>query len=211
MKRVWLLIEFSLVFIGLPLLILEIKNRSLMAGLVWGGALLVAYILWRVYHRNFFALWNWGGFIKGLPRVLKHFAIGAPVLALIAWVMLPDQFLSMPFERTDLWLKIMLLYPMLSVLPQEIIYRSFMYTRYGPVFGHGSLFVVVSAAAFGFMHIMFLNPVAVGLCLAGGFLFAEHYRRHQSLALACFEHALYGCLVFTLGLGRYFYSGAAWS
>ena len=40
-------------------------------------------------------------------------------------------------------------------------------------------------------------------------MFATTYQRYRSLALVCLEHAIYGCLIFTLGLGWYFY-GAAW-
>jgi hypothetical protein len=45
---------------------------------------------------------------------------------------------------------------------------------------------------------------------AGGLLFARDYARHRSLSLTCLEHSLYGCLIFTIGLGRFFYTGAAW-
>ena len=34
--------------------------------------------------------------------------------------------------------------------------------------------------------------------------------KRRSLWLTCLEHGLYGCLIFTIGLGRYFYTGAAW-
>ena len=49
--------------------------------------------------------------------------------------------------------------------------------------------------------------LAVALCVIGGWLFADTYSRTRSLWLASAEHALYGCLVFTVGLGRYFYGG----
>jgi hypothetical protein len=61
-----------------------------------------------------------------------------------------------------------------------------------------------------FAHVLLMNPVAVIMTALGGYLFAKDYARHQSLALACLEHALYGCWVFTLGLGIFFYTGAAW-
>jgi membrane protease YdiL (CAAX protease family) len=70
--------------------------------------------------------------------------------------------------------------------------------------------VAASAFAFGYAHIIFLNWIAVAMTTFGGFLFARDYTRHRSLSLVCLEHALYGCLIFTVGLGRFFYSGAAW-
>jgi membrane protease YdiL (CAAX protease family) len=104
----------------------------------------------------------------------------------------------------------MLLYPLLSVWPQEVIYRRFLRQRYAPLFGAGAGFIAASALAFGFAHVIFLSWIAVALTLAGGAMFARSYTRHHSLSLCCFEHSLYGCLVFTIGLGRYFYTGAAW-
>ncbi len=42
----------------------------------------------------------------------------------------------------------------------------------------------------------------------GGWLFADTYRQSRSLWLVCLEHALYGDLIFTIGLGTFFYHGA---
>ena len=91
-----------------------------------------------------------------------------------------------------------------------MIYRRFLRRRYAPLFGQGAGFVAASALAFGFAHILFLNWVAIALTLAGGLLFARAYTAHNSLGLVCLEHALYGCLIFTIGLGQYFFTGAAW-
>ncbi len=82
-----------------------------------------------------------------------------------------------------------------------------MYSRFGHVLTPTVLWLV-SGIGFGFAHIVFDNWVAPALCAIGGLIFAHTYRRTRSLALASFEHALYGDLVFTLGLGRYFYHGA---
>lgn len=45
------------------------------------------------------------------------------------------------------------------------------------------------------------------LTFVGEVLFATCYAETGSLATSCFEHALYGCWLFTLGLGQYFYHG----
>jgi hypothetical protein len=65
-----------------------------------------------------------------------------------------------------------------------------------------------SAAAFGFAHLMFGTVASVALTLVGGWLFARTYQRTRSLLAASVEHALYGVLAFTIGLGDLFYSGA---
>jgi uncharacterized protein len=56
------------------------------------------------------------------------------------------------------------------------------------------------------MHIVFRNPVAVILTLAGGILFARRQLQTGSLVVSSFEHAIYGCFVFTIGLGQFFYA-----
>ena len=68
--------------------------------------------------------------------------------------------------------------------------------------------VVASAVAFSFAHIIFRNPIAIIFTLVGGLLFAWRYAETGSLFTSSFEHALYGCWMFTIGLGEYFYKGA---
>ncbi len=141
--------------------------------------------------------------------VLRRFLILGALLTLFVRFAMPAEFLYLPRHHPALWLAIMLLYPLLSVWPQEVIFRRFFFTRYQNIFGKAGP-VATSALAFGFAHIIFLNWVAVAMTLAGGAIFAADYNRTRSLGLACLEHSLYGCLIFTIGLGRYFYTGAAW-
>jgi membrane protease YdiL (CAAX protease family) len=99
----------------------------------------------------------------------------------------------------------MLLYPLLSVYPQELLYRGFFFHRYAPLFGSGRGMLLASALSFGFVHIIFRNTLAVFLCVSGGLLFALTYNQSGSLLLACLEHALFGNFLFTIGLGQFFY------
>ena len=207
-----LIAEFLLVFAGLPLLVLFLQDRAFMITLLWGGAVVVYLVMHRWYEHKHGTDWNWPGLRKGWRPVALRFAVLAPAIAAMAWLAFrgTDQFLSFPRDRPDIWVRVMLLYPLLSVWPQEIIYRSFIRVRYAPLFRSDRLYIAVSAAAFGFMHCIFLNPVAVMMTLIGGLLFAHSYSKYKSLALACLEHAIYGCLIFTIGLGHFFFSGAAW-
>ena len=99
-----------------------------------------------------------------------------------------------------------------SVYPQGLLYRAFLMERYAVLFpategGRWGL-ILASAAAFGFLHIIFRNGLAVGFTFLGGILFAWRYAETGSLAASSLEHALYGCWLFTVGLGQYFYHGA---
>jgi hypothetical protein len=40
-------------------------------------------------------------------------------------------------------------------------------------------------------------------------MFAYSYRQHRSLKWSVIEHAVYGCFVFTAGIGFYFLIGGA--
>jgi len=53
-----------------------------------------------------------------------------------------------------------------------------------------------------------VTGLPVALCVLGGVLFGWSYERGRSLAAAWLEHGLYGCAVFTLGLGWLFYGGS---
>lgn len=208
-KRLGLLTEFLLLFAGGPLLILLCRSAPLMIGLMWGSALLV-YLVMRHGGYRLSADWNGKAVRAKGGIVFAHFAVAAPLLALLTWEISQHTFLQLPLHNPRFWLVIMALYPLLSVWPQEIIYRAFLNKRYAPLFGKGAGFVLASAAAFAFMHIIFLNFIAVALTFCGGLMMARTYTSSRSLALTCVEHALYGCFVFTIGLGHFFYHGAAW-
>jgi membrane protease YdiL (CAAX protease family) len=115
---------------------------------------------------------------------------------------------DLPRRQPWLWLLVVVFYPLLSVYPQELLFRAFLLHRYAPVFGTGRRAAVACAAAFGFVHLLFGNVLAVVVTLAGGWLFARRYQHTRSLLVVSVEHALYGITIFTVGLGRFFYHGA---
>lgn len=131
-------------------------------------------------------------------------------LATVAFVAVYDSALLFEFvrERPVIWIFVMLLYPVLSVYPQGIIWRVFLFHRYKPLFRSPRLLITASAIAFSWLHVIFNNPIAVLFTLPGGLLFARTYLKTQSAGAASIEHALYGCFVFTAGLGQFFYLGA---
>ena len=138
-------------------------------------------------------------------QVSRFKAAGAIVVGLLFAVIERDLILALPRRQPRLWLLVMCFYPLVSVYPQEIIFRAFVFHRYERLFGDGLRLVVVSAVAFGAAHLFFGNWVAPVLTTLGGYLFARTYARSGSVVLASIEHALWGDLVFTLGIGVYFY------
>lgn len=152
-------------------------------------------------------LWNNAAARRAVPGIVTRFLVLGTLVSLGVWLFMPERFMSFPRTALQRWVMVMLLYPILSVVPQEIIWRAFFFRRYREIFRSPAAMIFASACAFAFIHILLENAIAVGLTLVGGVLFATTYQRTRSLAAASLEHALYGCLVFTIGLGWYFFLG----
>ncbi len=142
-----------------------------------------------------------------LPGILLLWAPVSLLLLAGVAVLAPGRLFDLPRQHTALWATIVVLYPLVSVYPQELLFRAFLLHRYAAVFGTGWPAATASAAAFGFAHLLFGNLLAVVATLAGGWLFARRYQRTRSLLAASVEHALYGITIFTIGLGDFFYHG----
>ncbi len=138
---------------------------------------------------------------------LARWLISAAFLAAILWVLEPDRLFALPRRNLLLWALVCALYPLISVVPQGLLYRAFFHHRYAPLFGSGRGMAFAGTLAFSWAHIVFLNPVALVLTLAGGWFFARTYQESRSVPAASLEHAAYGDLVFTLGWGSYLYQG----
>lgn len=210
--------EFLLLFGGIPLaLVFAARALRLAETPVLAAALPLAAAITAAAACF---LWLWadpsfdrrqlgrGGAKRGDNRAMLALFAGAAMGITSAMSIAAPQWLFwLPRHQPMVWLAFLPAYPLISVLPQELIYRSFFFHRYRPLFGDGRAMIVASAVAFGYMHIVFNNPMAVLLTLLGGALFAWRYRHARSLLLATVEHALYGILVFTVGLGPFFSNG----
>ncbi len=211
-RRARLLVEIGLLFIAAPLLVkfaVFSFRLPLFAVLPPVLGLLILYLLW---DDTFHLATELGkGFrLVELGWMLALFVLVGGALAWFVASSLPERFLGMPRWRPEIWRMVMLLYPLLSVLPQELIYRSFFFHRYGPLFGSARwLAIIVNGVLFGFGHIMFGSYVAVALTMLLGALLAWRYERTRSFWAVWVEHSLYGCLVFTVGIGFLFFTGVA--
>lgn len=113
-----------------------------------------------------------------------------------------------PRERPIIWLVVLCLYPMLSVVPQGIIFRRWFALRYTSLLGSGGTMIAVAALCFGCSHVLFGNAVAPVITAIGGALFMRTYLKSGSGWLADLEHAILGNVAFTIGYGQWLYSGA---
>jgi uncharacterized protein len=203
-----LAIEFLLLFFAGPTLFAYGRHRFPAIPALW---VVTAYCLFILLHDPKFdrrRLWDAVRLHQQAPVMLGLFAVVAAAGVALVLRYAPETFLSLPRTNPTLWGVLMVLYPLLSVYPQGIIYRAFVFDRYSRLFGGGWGMVVVSAIAFAYVHIVFRNPLAVVLTFLGGMLFAFRYWQTGSVFVSSFEHALYGCAIFTIGLGRWFFHGA---
>jgi uncharacterized protein len=186
-----------------------LKPRGMMYLMLWIAALLsLRWLLKQGY--NFKLDWNWPAFDKAaLIRLLFRFIPLCIALIIFTFLVIPENLFGLPRNRPNVWVLVMIFYPLLSVVPQEVVFRSFFFRRYATLFPDPRMMILASSFAFGWVHILLLNWVAVAFSAVGGILFAHTYHKTRSLAAACFEHALYGCFIFTLGLGYFFYHGHA--
>lgn len=205
-RRAWLWAEYCALFYGVPLLLLGLPRQALFPTLFAAAACCLLY-LGRAKRFDRRRLWNWEGARAELPRVLAQFILLAAALcALVLWLA-PESWLGFVRRRPGLWALVMVLHPVLSVLPQNLVWRVFLHHRYAPVLGGPYRRIAASAAAFGFVHILLENWLAVALTLVGGLMFGVTYERSRSLLAVSLEHALYGCLAFMVGIGRYLVLG----
>ena len=130
-------------------------------------------------------------------------AVCAAVIALTA----PGSAFHLLRVNPGLMAAILVLYPLLSALPQEIVFRPLYFRRYGAILPAGGAGLVLNAAVFAWAHLLFWNGIVLAMTFAGGLAFAHAYRVRGSFPQAVAMHAVAGNIVFLFGLGIFFYTG----
>lgn len=205
--RLQLGFEFGLLFVGIPILMLVFFGQYSLFLTVWILAALSLGLLWMTPGFEMRHL------LRGFGRrgwwTILWFSTATLVTCLaVATALVPGRIFAMPLYRPELWLMIMLLYPPLSAWPQEVIYRSLFFERYGGLFPSAGVAIAMNALAFGMGHLFFQNPVTIAMTAIAGGIMGWAYLNGRSLLLAWLLHSLAGMIVFTTGLGIFFYHGA---
>ena len=205
-SRLYLIFELLGIFVILPAILYALLPIPIIP-ILW----LIAFLsIWAVFKDKTFdrdSLWRLSELKKNYKNMLKQFIVIATVMIALVYFFMPDHLFSLMKEDPLLWALIVIFYPLISVYPQELLYRTFFFHRYKMLFSEKWQIITVNALLFGYMHIIFQNWVAIGLTVLGGFLFASMYERTRSTLFVSLTHALYGELIFTIGLGTYFYTG----
>lgn len=151
-----------------------------------------------------------GPVLREWRLILVYVALAGTVCVAGALALVPGRFLILPLNHTVLWVIVLAAYPVLSALPQEIIYRVLFFERYGSLFPGTLVAAAANGLIFSFGHLFYLNAVTLVTTAVGGALIGWAYlTRGRSMLLSWVLHSVAGWLIFTSGLGIYFYSGGA--
>ncbi|MDE0111027.1 MAG: CPBP family intramembrane metalloprotease [Albidovulum sp.] len=202
----WLRIEFLCLFLAAPVFLAVFLPPSAMIPALFSVTILGTILL----HRT--PGFRWRDLARGWNRidwkVVAAFAIATTVVSAgILMALLPYRWLAVLRMNPWMWLAIIGLYPFLSALPQEIVFRALFFRRYGPILPPARAALALNAAVFSLAHLLYWNWIVATLTFAGGLVFAWAYEVRGSFPLAAVLHAVAGNILFTVGIGAFFYTG----
>ena len=209
LKNKLLALEFLLLCICLPTIIIVFKLAPFMFVFLWSAAAYCYFVL-RLQHKGHLKqLWKWDAVTwENMKPILIRWVFAS--IGMLAFIYLydPERVFGIVRERPQIVPFLLVLYPLLSALPQEFIFCSFFFERYKKFFPTDKIMIFASALVFAYAHVLYINPVAPSLSFIAGIIFAMTYAKTKSLALVTIEHGLCGNVLFLVGLGWYFYGGA---
>ena len=193
-------IEFILIFIFLPIILFFIPATKIIFATLYVVFFFSLLSLKRDNTFNFSSLKN-----KPDWKFIRLYFFIFSFLGLF-YTFLVDRslFFIFPRENPKVWLLVIILYPLFSVIPQEVIYRVFFLQRYKDILSK-NLFIkyTVNSFIFSFAHIVFQNYHAVIITALVSPIFYYAYER-KSFLTCILIHSIGGIMIFTYGLGKFF-------
>jgi membrane protease YdiL (CAAX protease family) len=207
-SKISLIIEFSIICIGVPFTLIYFRLAPYMFIFLWSACALCVYLYKKTPDVKGADIWKWNEVnSKNLKPILIRFIISTILLIPFVYAVAPERAFGLLTERPEIWWRVMILYPLLSAAPQEFIFCTYFFARYKYLFTNQKFLLAAATIIFACTHILYINWVAPVLSAFAGYFFAQTYMRTRSLALVSLEHALYGNMIFTLGLGYFFFGG----
>ncbi len=197
--------EFGLLFVAAPVAIAVFLPPAQMFGALFAVTALGLALLTVTPGFRWQTLWiGWQRIdaraVLGLGALSS--GIGFLVLGLVA----PQDVFGLYRLDLRLFVLVMLLYPFLSALPQELVFRLLFFVRYRRILPAGRAALILNAALFSLAHLMYWSWIVAALTFAGGLVFAATYEA-RGLPAAWVMHAVAGNTLFTVGMGAFFFSG----
>lgn len=155
-----------------------------------------------------FRLTNFNQISSAKKRMLTLFSVGAIFSCAFYAMLNQEHWFALPLQTPMNWLLLIVLYPLVSVLPQELIFRTYFFHRYKKIIPDKRWRILLSAFTFSLAHLIYDNWIAVALSFLGGLMFAYTYAYTRSTLVCVLEHSVWGLWLFTLGLGQYLDAGA---
>ena len=198
--------EYFSLFWLIPVLLYVFREQTapLIIPFIVLVALLCSCILWR--DEKLQKQWQRAKNMKRkhLRPLWQTFAILGLLIAAFTYIYTPDTFLDFPLNHTISWLAIIVVYPLLSVIPQEVIFRIYFFHRFKNLFASKLSCAWLSSISFGFAHLIYGNWIAVVFSFFGGLIFSYRFIQTKSIAVVMIEHTMWGLFLFTIGLGSFF-------
>ncbi|MEM1300016.1 MAG: CPBP family intramembrane glutamic endopeptidase, partial [Pseudomonadota bacterium] len=182
--RLW--IEMILLFVGVPILMTVyfefLQQQRLLFGLIW----LLAAVAWFLLSRT--PGWEAKQLLRGpvfgeWRLILGFWVVTAVTCTAFVVAINPAMYLNFVLERPTLWIFVMIAYPIASALPQEIIYRSLFFERYGQLFPSGMALIIANGALFGLGHLFYDSWITISMTAVGGAIMGWAYLRNRSVLL----------------------------
>lgn len=204
-KNLLLLIEFTLLFFGVPLFIYFDKN------IIRPSAILLPVLIGLVFYfrkqKNFRA----ADLIRLNISKPEWYKQGIVLLFcgifLLGYVLVfePENLFNLPRKNPVIWVGMLFFYPVFSAYAQEIVYRKFLFMRYQPLFREKWMMIPASAVSFSFVHIVYFSTLSLVLTFFAGIYLALVYQKTRSVLFVAILHGILGFLIFTVGLGQHFW------
>lgn len=211
MSEIWrrrqLGLEFALLFVAAPVVMaVALPPTAIFAGLF---AMTSVGLVLLIFTPEF----HWSELLAGARQISRGFvtlfaALTAAASFAVVWMTHPDALFGILRSNPGLMVMIAILYPLVSALPQELVYRPLFFRRYATILPRGLWpNILLNAVLFSFAHLMYWSWIVAAMTFFGGIGFAYAYRARRNFPEALLLHALSGVIVFAFGLGVYFYSG----
>ncbi len=205
LKRIYLGFEFTLLFFGIPLGILYGTPIIHPTVLILPVLLVIFLLLWYTTSFRFRELIS---FRVSRKSLIKNGLIVLAISIILLFSVIifdPQNLFNLPKGNLRIWIFLCIFYPLFSAYGQEIIYRTFLFHRYRNLFKKEMVLIIASGITFSFAHVIYFSWISIILTLLAGLYFAYEYTKTRSVLFTSVLHGALGDVVFTVGLGHYFW------
>ena len=197
------LVELIVLFVGVPfVLAVCLPPRALYPVLAVSAVvgIIMLHFTRGFRWRELFGAFRWSEILAlGVATFLAS--------SFFCWLILPERLWFLLIQAPQVMLWIAIVYQIVQVVPQELIYRALFFGRYGNMFSSRKQAIFVNALLFTFGHLMYWHPIVFIASFFGSVIFSNAYFRPRGFMQACALHGIAGNAIFASGLGWLFYSG----